>query len=143
MDKPDVSSLLGELTPTTEYAEFLKLWPDIREARERQVKLNAIYKKLSDAKLLSVSYVTFTRFVKKVLEETDGSTTKASPGRTKVESSKPAAGEKTEERKETEPPSSIEKQDKSETIATPAADALKQAQQSSAKNYAKNLRKQH
>lgn len=139
MDKPDVSSLLGELEPTTEYGEFLKLWPDIKETLDRQVKLNAIYQKLKDANLVTVSYVTFTRFVKKVSDESEGDRMKATPAR-KAAAGK-AGADNSAGTQQAEPASSNENADKSATVATPVADAKKNAiQASTQKNYSKNVR---
>jgi len=65
----DVGALLKELEPKTEFTEFAALWDGIKEARNRKVSRKAIYEKLHNNGSLSISYVTFTRFVKKMEEE--------------------------------------------------------------------------
>jgi deoxyribodipyrimidine photolyase len=65
----DVGALLKELEPKTEFTEFTALWDGIKEARDRKVSRKAIYEKLVKNGSLSISYVTFTRFVKKMEDE--------------------------------------------------------------------------
>lgn len=140
MDKPDVSSLLSELEPTTEYAEFLKLWPSIQEALGRQVRLKAIFEKLAENNLLSVSYVTFTRFVKKTSDEESADATRTT--RKIKEVSGRSVGIKQEKVAESPPEDTIENLDSSEKAAAPARDALSEAQKAStSKNYARNVRR--
>jgi hypothetical protein len=72
MEKVDITNVvdeLNELKPTTEYAEFLSIWPQIENALERQNKRKDIWQLLVSKGHLTVSYVTFTRFVKKALEQ--------------------------------------------------------------------------
>lgn len=137
MDKPDVSSLLGQLEPTTEYAEFLTLWPDIKEARNRQVRLKAIYETLTENKLLSVSYVTFTRFVKKADDENTSDTVRTVRKKTAITDTSPPKAEMVQT--ETQ---QANDGGNSETSAAPARDALAEAKKtSSSKNYARNVRR--
>ncbi len=137
MDKPDVSSLLGELTPTTEYAEFLKLWPDIKDARQRQINLKAIYEKLTANKLLSVSYVTFTRFVKKAADENSSDTARTEQKKTEVVEAQTTKNESKHVDAALADP--VGNQD---SAAAPARDALEEAKKvSSSKNYARNVRR--
>lgn len=145
MEKPDVSSLLSGLEPTTEYAEFLKAWDAISEARGRQIKLKAIYEALAKESVLTISYVTFTRFVKKKLAEDEAGNVAPRPAQVRKE--KPAAGVAVDKAPGNETqyppaaPEEVDKSDKSERVATEAAEALAEAQRAStSKNYSKNLR---
>lgn len=145
MEKPDVSSLLSGLEPTTEYAEFLKAWDAISEALERQIKLKAIYEALAKENVLTISYVTFTRFVKKKRAEDDAG--KGPPRPAQVRKERPAAGTGADKALGNEPqyppaaPEEVDKSDKTERVATEAAEALADAQRvSTSKNYARNLR---
>lgn len=68
-ENSDVGAMLQGLEPKTEFTEFAALWDGIKAARDRKVSRKAIYEKLIAAGSLSISYVTFTRFVKKMEEE--------------------------------------------------------------------------
>ncbi|WP_139143912.1 hypothetical protein [Janthinobacterium sp. HH102] len=60
-----VSESLKELKPKTKFAEFTTLWPEIKDAIQRQVKMNAICKNLNSSGF-NIPYVTFTRYVQKM-----------------------------------------------------------------------------
>lgn len=70
MTKRDVGESLSELQPKTEFGAFKDIWPEIEEAMNRQIRLNAIWEKLKKDGVLNLSYVTFTRFVKKMKDVT-------------------------------------------------------------------------
>lgn len=136
MDKPDASELLNELAPKTEYAQFIEIWPQVKHALERKVRRNAIYEKLKLAGLLTISYVTFTRFVRKCLEEEGVA---APPPRKPWPAPKAAV---TPENPQAEPKPDNTPHDKVDEIATTAATALRDViTQNAGKNYAKNVRK--
>lgn len=144
MDKSDVSSLLGELTPKTEYAEFLELWPAIQKALDRQNRLNAIHKALTDAGALSISYVTFTRFVKKRQAESDSGNLPGVQSMPAKRANTVQATEATQEKADNPPPVvSSEPEDKSGIVATTSASALTEARETSKKNYAANVRRRN
>ncbi len=69
-NKIDASEALRDLTPQTQYGEFEKCWPAIKEAIDRKITLLAIWQSLHDKGVLNVSYATFTRFIKRI--EPDG-----------------------------------------------------------------------
>lgn len=84
MTKKDVGTSLSELQPKTEFGAFKEIWPQIEDAMNREIRLNAIWKKLNDDKVLNLSYVTFTRFVKKMKEAAPIRKTLAQTGAARV-----------------------------------------------------------
>lgn len=65
MEKIDVSKVLEELVPTTQFGQFETIWPEVEKSIARNIKLKSIWETLTENKVLSMSYVTFTRCVKK------------------------------------------------------------------------------
>jgi hypothetical protein len=74
MIKPNaVTEALRELTPQSPIAQFEReMWPAVKEALARDVTLRAIYEQLTEKGLLSISYVAFTRRIKKLQEKGTG-----------------------------------------------------------------------
>lgn len=68
MDENKVEKALSELSPRTQYAAFLIIWPSIEDAIRRKISKSEIWKTCATGGL-DVSYVTFTRMVKKKLTE--------------------------------------------------------------------------
>jgi hypothetical protein len=135
-DNKDVSSLLEGLEPKTEYAEFKALWPDISAARDRKVSMKAIYEQLVSNNALSVSYVTFTRFVKKMNEEDD-----FSGGKKKMPtpSSKDTGSSHSQVPSDSPP---VETGDRSGKVVTAASIALEETRSAHrAKDYSKLAKK--
>lgn len=144
MEEREVSAMLAEL-PATKYGEFLAKWPDIKATLERGVQQKAIYQTLTTAGSLTLSYVSFTRYVKKAMSEASHGDVPPPVGTNVVRSGKERRVEEIAAKEngpaESELPQ-VETQDKSATIATSAADALKDAKAtSSRKNYANNIRR--
>ena len=131
-DNKDVSSLLEGLEPKTEFADFKALWEDISAARARKVSLKAIYEQLIKNNTLSVSYVTFTRFVKKMGEETGNNTVKVGKPVTATKTLGPAVPNAQLESY------SSDSEDKSDKVVTAASRALEEARTAhKAKDYSR------
>jgi hypothetical protein len=131
MDKDEVATRLKALTPKTHYAAFLEIWPQVEDAIERRVQLNAIWSKLSESGL-SVSYTTFTRFVKKKMQEDAEEGTSGRP------SKRMAVATAAHGAQAPAPPEPIDTPDKSEQVVSQASSALDQARHVSAtKDYSK------
>lgn len=141
MDEPDLSEAFSALT-TTEYAEFLKLWPQIKDTREqKKLPLTVIFRKLNELGLITVGYTQFTRFVKRASEGSDESAeTDTVPTSTPVKAATEETGES--QFPQTQAPNGIEQADKSATVATTVAGAKADAiRTSTQKNYSKSVRK--
>lgn len=121
------ASLLDDLEPETEYADFIKLWDDIQHARDRKIKLRQIYEKLKSEQIITVTYSTFTRYVKR--KEQEEST---EPRRPPARPTLPQPGAISPE------PVFRSTDDKASEVATEAAMTLKTVKtQTSAKDYSK------
>lgn len=142
MENPDVSSLLEDLEPSTEFVKVQALWDKIKETRAKGVKLVAIHKALKEAGHIDMSYVSFTRAVKKCKADDANGITNPSPvqiERRSAPNSFPSSAKLDSQNLVAAPDDNI---DRSQEVVTEAALALSEAQaKNRERDYSKNIRR--
>lgn len=131
MDESKVEKSLGELSPKTQYAVFISIWHLVEDAMNRKISRSDIWKTCADAGL-EVSYVTFTRMIKKKMaEDATGQIVRYAPRASAKMTSIPAT------------PTAAETADKSESVATTSGRALEEVRaKNKGKDYSLVVRQQ-